>query len=68
MALIVLLPNMYWWVRVLLVALVAVLMLFAFFNYMKVYLSIKKTLPKKESASKPEQGEPALEKKDDAAS
>ena len=67
MALIVLLPNMYWWVRVLLVTLVAVLMLFAFFNYMRVYLNIKKTLPKKEGASK-SSGGPAAEKKDDAAS
>lgn len=51
MALIVLLPNMEEWVRVLLLAIVALLMLFSFFNYMRLYLGIKKTLPPKDKAS-----------------
>ena len=45
MALIVLLPDMPGWVRVALVGLVCLLMLFSFFNYMRVFLRIKKTMP-----------------------
>ena len=62
MALIVLLPDMADWVRLLLLALVAVWMLFAFFNYMRVYLGITKTLPPKGGQAE------AAKEKDDAAS
>lgn len=44
MALIVLLPDMLGWVRLLLIGLVAALMLFSFFSYMRVFLGIKKTI------------------------
>ena len=48
MALIVLLPGkMPPWLFIGLIVLVAAFMLFAFFNYMKVFLSIHKTLPPK---------------------
>ncbi len=50
MALIVLLPDMHPWFRVALITLVALLMLFAFFNYMKVFWGIKKTFPPKGQA------------------
>ena len=35
-----------------LVGLVAVLMLFAFFNYMKVFFNLKKEMPRKPAADK----------------
>lgn len=45
MLLIVLWQNMPGWMFIVLVSLVSLLMLFAFFNYMRVFLRIKKTLP-----------------------
>lgn len=47
MALLVLWPDMPHPLMVALIALVAVLMLFAFFNYMRVFFAIKKTMPDK---------------------
>lgn len=64
MALIVLLPNMYSWVRVVLVTIVALLMIFAFVNYMRVFLGVRKTLPPKGSAAQAENES----QRDDAAS
>lgn len=66
MALIVLLPNMYSWVRVLLVTIVALLMLFAFFNYMRVFLGVRKTLPPR--GARGAAGGDEESRKDDAAS
>ena len=43
MAVIVLIPQMPDWVRLCLIALVAVLMLFAFFNYMSVFFKVRRT-------------------------
>ncbi len=45
MAVIVLLPDMPGWVRALLVGVVILLMLFAFFNYLCMFIGIKKTMP-----------------------
>ena len=47
MALIVLWPGMPFPLMAALIALVAVLMLFAFFNYMKVFFNLKKEMPRK---------------------
>lgn len=52
MALIVMLPNMPEWVRIILLGIVALLMLFAFFNYMRIFLGIKKELPPKSASAK----------------
>lgn len=45
MALVVLWPNIPLMVTIILVAIVAALMLFAFFQYMRMFFSIKKTMP-----------------------
>ncbi len=52
MALIVLWPGMPFPLMAALVGLVAVLMLFAFFNYMKVFFNLKKEMPRKPAADK----------------
>lgn len=51
MALLVLWKQMPGWLTVSLISLVAVMMLFAFFNYMRIFFSIKKTMPERKSQS-----------------
>lgn len=51
MALIVLWKGMPGWMTVTLITIVACLMLFAFFNYMRIFFSIKKTMPEKKNSS-----------------
>ena len=53
MALIVLWDGMPLWLSVVLVTIVAVLMLFAFFNYMKVYCRIRKNPVEQDKPEEP---------------